>query len=181
MSRAIQLLPGESMREYKARVALDRACLAVITVVRHNPGISSKDQIAYLAGQGPLEVERAIRALNRNESRFARIDYGVAKAKAGPWAGRYVAGWFPMDVAAYQRVMEWADWHSERVEKGVRRSRIERKLYAIGLTTKTAANVVAVIEERMGVPVDKLTEAQAQTFEYLAQKQGAEFIANGRN
>jgi hypothetical protein len=174
----IQLLPGETMAAFRRRQALWMDSLVVASIVRQHPGISSKDEIALATGFDTDRVIECLHAIQRNETPFTRVDYGKAKAKGGPHAGHVVTGWFPM-TADYRHVMEYADWHSSRVEIGVRRSRLERLMWAQGLTGKQATAVVATIEDRMKVPVEKLTAREAKTFERLANKQAIQVIKNG--
>ena len=171
----IQLLPGETMAQFRRRQQLWMDSLVVASVVRQQPGIGSKWAIALATGFDAERVAECLHAIQRNETPFTRVDYGKARAKGGPLAGQEVIGWFPM-TAAYQHVMDYADEHSALVEAGVRRSRIERLMFAKGLNTKQAKMVIAEIEGRMEVPVDKLTATEAKTFERLAQKQAVEVI-----
>jgi hypothetical protein len=175
----IQLLPDETMAEFRRRQALWMDSLVVASVVRQQPGIPSKYEIANATGFDPERVGQCLHAIQRNETPFTRVDYGKANAKGGPYAGREVTGWFPM-TAGYQHIMDYADRHSQEVEAGVRKSRIERLIFAQGLNTQQAAAVVAVVEDRMKVPVDQLTASEARTFERLAQKQAIQVIRNGR-
>lgn len=175
----VKLLPGETMAQYRQRRAFDVQCATVVSVVRRNPGIASKDDIATMTGLDADLVAKCLRAINHNDTRFVRVEWGGARARGGPWAGRFRLGWFVQDVAAYQHVMDYADYHSSRVEAGVRQSRIHRHLYAQGLSTPQAAAVVREIEDRMKVPVDQLTAREAKTFERLATKQAIQVIKNG--
>ena len=174
----IQLLPGETMAEFRRRQALWMDSLVVASVVRQHPGIPSKYEIANATGFDPERVAECLHAVQSNETPFTRVDYGKARPKGGPYAGRKVMGWFPM-TAAYQHVMDYADDHSAKVEAGVRRSRMTRLMFAKGLNTKQATAVIAEIEDRMKVPVDKLTASEAKTFERLAIKQAIQVIKNG--
>lgn len=167
ISQRTKLAPGETMKQRNQMVRLNLDCLMVAQALDNKPGLPSKDAIADETGLDTARVAKCIRWINSNETPYSRLDYGVKTAKAGPFAGQTVQGWWPMKKASYQEVMDQADDHSASVERGVRRSRLERVAFAQGLTTKQAATAVASIEARLGVQVEELSETDLQAFEDL--------------
>ena len=158
------LLSGETMhvRKMRERLALD--CDKVAAAINRNPGIAGKNEIARQTGLTPLRVHRCLKHINGNESPYARVDYGVSTAKSGEHAGETVRGWWPMRYAVHQDVLDQADGHSSKVERGVRGSRLIRLAHARGLTTKQAKAAVANIEARLGVDVEAMTQADYDAF-----------------
>ena len=155
----LKLQPGETMHDVRVNERLDRDCANIVRAVERNPGIPSKDAIADETGLKSSRVARCIKEINSNQTPFQRIDYGLKLAKAGPYAGEVVRGWWPQRKAVYQEVMVQADDHSSSVERGIRRSRLHRLAFAHGLTTKQGAKVVASIEAQLGLDVEEMSEA----------------------
>lgn len=163
----LKLQPGETMRDVRVNQRLDRDCANIVRAVERIPGIPSKGAIADETGLKPSRVARCIREINSNETPFQRIDHGRKLAKAGPYAGEVVWGWWPQRTSLYQEVMVQADEHSSSTERGVRRSRLHRLAFAHGLTTKQGAKVVESIESRLGLDVEAMSDADLDAFEEL--------------
>lgn len=165
--KVTKLEDGETMKDRNHSIRLNLDCLLVSQTVDNKPGLGSKYAIADETGLDMARVAKCLRTINANETPFSRIDYGVKTAKSGPFAGETKRGWWPMKKATYQEVMDQADDHSASVERGVRRSRLERVAFAQGLTTKQATKVVASIEARLGINVEEMSETDLEAFEEL--------------
>lgn len=167
MPKLVMLGEGETMAMRNRAELLEHDCALVANVVKNNPGVESKAEIARLAHLRWERVHECIRRINANETPYSRLDYGTGTATDGPHAGSVVTGWWPMSVAKYQPVMDQADDHSAKVERGVRLSRLTRLAFAHGLTTTAAANVVSSIERKLGEQIEQLSETDLDAFEAL--------------
>jgi hypothetical protein len=166
-----KLEPGETMQDRTRAEQLYVDCGKVADAIRKNPGLSSKVQIGQETGLDAARVHQCIKRINSNETSFSRVDYGERQVKDGLFAGQTRRGWFPMGYASYQPVMNHADEHSSLVERGVRRSRVYRLLFARGLSTNAARAAVASIEERLGIDFGELEGEELETaIELLLQE-----------
>lgn len=161
----IVLQPHETMKRRRAveRLAIDAH--KVETAVRSNPGIPSKAAIAVLTGLSTDRVAAVIERINTEEVGGPRLDYGEARAAAGPHAGRVVRGWFQMNRKSHHVAMDQADEHSATVELGVRRSRLMRLMQARGI--RGAEQAVSQLEARLGLSIEAMTEGDLKAFEEL--------------
>lgn len=169
--KLITLEEGETMsgRNRAERLVID--CSAIASLIDNQPGIGSKTAIAEATGFSCGHVARCLDHINSNKTPFSRVDYGIHTARSGPYAGQTVQGWWPSRVAAYAPVMDLADEHSASVERGVRRSRLERRAFAQGLGTRRAAEVVTAIEERLGTQIEWLSVTDLDAFEELVAEE----------
>lgn len=165
--RLTKLEPGQTMAQIKQAALLDHDCGLVAGIINKRPGIPSKSVIADIVGLSEKRVAECIRRINSNDTPYSRVDYGLKRAKEGPYAGMTQKGWWPPRVAAYTEVMDQADEHSSLVERGVRRSRLMRLAFAKGLSSSAAERTIASIERRLEVQVEELSEADLSAFEAL--------------
>jgi hypothetical protein len=152
----------------KRRRAQDRLRVdagKVHDAIRNNPGIGGKNAIAAVTGLSRQRVGSVIERINAGETGHTRVEYGKVKARGGPNAGEVVRGWFAMNLKRHHEVMDQADEHGARVELGVRRSRLVRFAQAQGI--RGAEQVVASIEERLGLEIEAMTETDLAAFEEL--------------
>lgn len=161
----IVLRPHETMKQRRAQDRLRVDAGKVHDVVRTHPGIASKAAIAHIAGLSLERVDTVIRRINAGETGHVRLDYGKAEAKGGPHAGEVVLGWFVQNRKAHFAAMDHADEHAALTEVGVRYSRLVRFAQAHGI--RGADEVVALIEERLGLSVEAMSEADLEAFEEL--------------
>lgn len=161
----IVLKPYETMKRRRAteRLAIDAE--KIMSAVKSNPGVPSKSAIAALTGLSHGRVDQVIYRINNEEVGGPRIDYGEAKATGGPNAGRVVRGWFVQNRKAHHAAMDHADEHSALIEVGVRRSRLVRFAQAQGIPY--SEGTVESIEERLGLSVEAMTQADLEAFEEL--------------
>jgi hypothetical protein len=161
----IVLQPYETMKRKRAKDRLDADAANVHRIIRSNPGIASKTAIAARTGLSPERVAVVIKRINRGETGHTRIEYGKIKARGGPNAGEVVCGWYAMDRKRHHVAMDQADEHSGLTEVGVRRSRLVRFAQAQGI--RGAEEVVDRIEERLGLSVEAMSQADLEAFEDL--------------
>jgi hypothetical protein len=133
--------------------------------VRSNPGAPGKNAIAALTGLSPARVGEVIKRINAGETGHVRMEYGETKPTGGPNAGKITRGWFAMDRKAHHIAMDQADDHGAHIEVGVRRSRLVRVLHARGI--RFADEQVRSIEERLGLSVEAMSQADLEAFEEL--------------
>jgi hypothetical protein len=156
----IILQPYESMKRKRAKDRLDADAATVHRVIRTTPGIAGKNAIAAKTGLSPQRVADVIHRINNGETGHTRVEYGVVKAY-----GEVKRGWYSMDRKRHHVAMDCADEHSALVEVGVRRSRLVRFAQAQGIRGAEAA--VDVIEERLGLSVEAMSQADLEAFEEL--------------
>jgi hypothetical protein len=165
----ILLRPMETMKQRRAQERLAVDADNVHRVIRNNPGIPGKAAIAAQAGLSQERVALVIKRINAGETGHARIEYGEVKARGGPAAGEVVRGWYSTDLKRHHVVLDQADEHSALVEVGVRRARLVRFAQAQGI--RGASAVVAGIEERLGLSIEAMTEADLEAFEDLLREE----------
>lgn len=161
----IVLQPYESMKRRRAKERLAIDADLIMSAVKSHPGIPSKGAIASAAGLSKQRVCEVIKRINAEEVGGPRLDYGAARAAGGPKAGEIVLGWFVQNRKPHHMAMDHADEHSALVEVGVRRSRLIRFAQAQGI--RYADSVVANIEERLGLSIEAMTQADLDAFEQL--------------
>lgn len=147
----------------KDKLALDAD--KVHRAIRNNPGLPGKNAIATVTGLSCSRVAAVIDRINAGETGHARIEYGAVRARGGPYAGETVRGWYSTHIKSHHVTMDQADEHSALVEVGVRRSRLVRFAQAQGI--RGADAIVANIEERLGLSVEAMTQADLDAFEEL--------------
>ena len=161
----IILQPRETMKRKRAKDRLDADAANVHRVIRSHPGIAGKNAIAAMTGLSSERVAAVISRINAGETGHTRVEYGKVKARGGPNAGQIICGWYAMDRKRHHEVMDQADEHGALIEVGVRRSRLVRFAQAQGMQHAEAA--VASIEERLGLSVEAMTQADLEAFEQL--------------
>jgi hypothetical protein len=161
----IILKPHETMKRRRAQERLYRDANLVHEAIRSNPGVAGKGKISTLTGLSPDRVAEVIKRINAEETGHTRLEYGEAKATGGPNAGKVVRGWFVMNRKAHHIAMDQADDHGARIEVGIRRSRLVRLLQAQGI--RGADAVVESIEERLGLSVEAMSQADLEAFREL--------------
>lgn len=161
----IILHPYETMKRRRSKEKLAIDADLVHSTVRSIPGIAGKNAIAAATGLSVERVADVIKRINADETGHTRLEYGEAKATGGPNAGKLVRGWFVMNRKAHHVAMDQADEHGARTELGVRRARLVRFAQAQGI--RYAEATVARIEERLGLSIDAMTQADIEAFEEL--------------
>lgn len=161
----IVLQPHETMKRRRAIERLNIDAGLVHAAVRNCPGIDSKSAIAVATGLTERRVHAVIQRINAGETGHVRLDYGVAKPRGGRHAGREVRGWFVQDRKPHHAAMDEADEHSANTEVGVRYSRLVRLAQAHGI--RHADATVERIEERLGLSVEAMSQADLEAFEEL--------------
>jgi hypothetical protein len=168
----IVLKPHETMKQVKAQDRLRIDAGKVHDAVRNQPGIAGVSAIAHATGLSDVRVRDVIRRINAGETGHVRLDYGVAKARGGPYAGREVRGWFVQDRKAHHTVMDQADEHGALIELGIHRSRLVRYAQAQGI--RGADQVVALMLERLGLSAGVVQEQDIETFMELLMAEEAD-------
>lgn len=164
----IVLQPYETIEQRKAKQQLAVDADLVHRVVRNNPGVPSRAAISAQTGLSARRVREVMRRINAGETGHIRIEYGKVRARGGLYAGEVVMGWYAMNVRRHHVAMDQADEHSALVEVGVRRSRLIRFAQSHGI--RGAEEVVARIEERLGLSVEAMTERDLESFEQLVME-----------
>jgi hypothetical protein len=165
MATVLKLKSLETMKQRRAQERLAVDADNVHRVIRNNPGVPSKGAIAALAGLTRNRVVTVIERVNAGETGHPRVEYGEIKARGGPNAGQIVRGWYSTNIRRHHSVLNQADEHSALVEIGVRRSRLVRFAQAQGI--RGAEAEVASIEQRLGLSIEAMSEADIEAFEDL--------------
>lgn len=168
MKKKLVLSPLETMKQRRAQEELALDADRVHRVIRNYPGIASKDAIAAQTGLLIRRVSLVIKRINAGETGHARVEYGRMTMRGGPNAGETVRGWYSMHLKRHHPAMDHADEHSALTELGVRRSRLVRFAQAQGM--RGAEQVVAEIEQRLGLPIEAMSEADLIAFEELLRE-----------
>lgn len=167
----IVLNPRETMRRRRAKDRLAIDADAVHGVIRTNPGIVSKAAIAAKTGLSKQRVHEVLQRINSGETGHVRVEYGKVRPPGGPHAGQVVQGWYAMNLKRHHAVMDQADEHSALTEVGVRRSRLVRFAQAQGI--RHAEAWVERIEQRLGLSIEVMSEADLAAFEELLLAEAA--------
>lgn len=166
------LQPHETIEQRKAKQQLAVDADLIHRIVRNNPGIPSRSAIASQTGLSVRRVKEVMRRINEGETGHIRVEYGRIRARGGRYAGEIVVGWYAMNIRRHHKAMDQADEHSALVEIGVRRSRLIRVVQAHGI--RGADEVVASMEERLGLSIEAMTESELDAFEELVLVEYAE-------
>lgn len=165
MDRVVNLEPRQTMQQKRAEQLLHDDAIQVGNLIARKPGIASRAVIADELGMTEARVKAATDHIQDPQSSFAWIEYGRSTARGGPFAGELRDGWWPLKLAVHQEVLGQADRHSSLTERGVRMSRLVRKLAAEGMTTLAAEAQVAQIEDRLGEDIGLMSAADLDAFE----------------
>lgn len=177
----VALLPGETMRQYKARVnrqvreqertkareqrtrdqekRFNAEAGLIVSAIQGSPGIKSIAAIADVTGLPVGRTDRLVKAIKGRDSAFKLIDYGEVHGERG---------WFSMNRKAHHQILDQADEHGAKTELGIRRGRLIRLARAEGeLTTAEAGQAVANMERRLGLEIKALSTTDLEAFEEL--------------